>query len=454
MAETKKEWEIWSLSGKAREIVRDVLNNKKINVDYYLSDRYVSYCQQCFEAEEWEEMNEDDKSFYGEPDEAFWRILADEWQESLRALKNLPEEDRTEKLGEVCQGLYCDGGKFAQYVIARMFYTDTHCTDEVARKIMEGYFYRDEFFSGLHLLDNPQWLTGHRPYYFRIWPIGNYIPGISFPDDLEVRYKNGNTKTFFKEKELMRLDEHRLSGEDKHCICGFLASLLHLIFSHMYSCAMFKLDFSKEEDVERAYELHDRPEIDLSEMPTDLLVPAKEIIEIYFPVAMERYANKLRRSDKAFDGTEEYTKRKMLELEEEQHRLVARASIWHHIPEDVREMLLDYHRLFIEFLKKECGIDSTKPDVVSSVTKGLFKHITPTAYAEGKAEQIEQEIAAAARGTAAQLCKVLNFNAIMNYVSISSLSTTALYNDIKEHYGLSYTERNFNKAYTKYIVRK
>lgn len=453
--EEKKEWEVWMLSGKAREIVREILSKNDINVDYYLSDNYTSFCEQYFEDYEWEEEIPDyDKSWYGEPDEAFWRILTDEWQESLRALKKLPEEERKEKLGVVTHGIYCDGGTFAQHVIARMFYTATDCSDEVAREIfMDRYFYGDEFISGLHLLDNPQWLTDRHPSYFWIKSTGNFDPIVCFTDDLEIQYKNGNTKTFFHEKELMRLEENRFTT-DRCYIYGFLAALLHLIFAHMYTCKMFQLDFAKEEDVERAYELKDKPEIDLAEMPADLLVPAKEIIEIYFPEAIKRYANKLRRSDKAFDGTEEYTKRKMLEMEEEQQKLVTRAPIWHHIPQDVRDMLLDYHRLFIEFLKKECGIDSNVPDVASSVKKGLFKHITPTAYADGKAEQVEQELAMASRGTAAQLCKSLRFNASMNYLSIGSLSVTALYNDINEHFGLNYTERNFNKAYSKIPTRK
>lgn len=74
----------------------------------------------------------------------------------------------------------------------------------------------------------------------------------------------------------------------------------------------------------------------------------------------------------------------------------------------------------------------------------LFPCITKTAYDEGKAQQVENELRSASI-SAPKLVKAIRTNEALGYLDTQNLSSVELYELLDEHFGLSFKPRNFSK---------
>lgn len=78
----------------------------------------------------------------------------------------------------------------------------------------------------------------------------------------------------------------------------------------------------------------------------------------------------------------------------------------------------------------------------------LFCRITETAYREGKAKQVEDDLRSACV-SAPKLIRAINLYEALGYLDTKNLSSTNLYNLLNEHFGLAFKPRAFQTARSK-----
>ena len=88
-------------------------------------------------------------------------------------------------------------------------------------------------------------------------------------------------------------------------------------------------------------------------------------------------------------------------------------------------------------------------DALRSKRKELFCRITQLAYERGKAQEVENALRSAAKGSATKLMEAIRLYEAIDYLDTKNLSTTELYDLLKEHFGLKYNLRNFTTARNK-----
>ncbi len=76
--------------------------------------------------------------------------------------------------------------------------------------------------------------------------------------------------------------------------------------------------------------------------------------------------------------------------------------------------------------------------------KPLFSRITPQAYAEGRAQSVENELRLASIH-APSLIKAIRTNEALGYLDTAHLSSSVLFHLLNEHYHLPFKQRNFTK---------
>lgn len=239
------------------------------------------------------------------------------------------------------------------------------------------------------------------------------------------------------------------SWSDKGSIRGFIAALLGIVFHAENRRFLLSYDLTDYWYVKQWDEQYSQRKVDVQHLPTKLGVPAKRLIEAYFPKAFDIMAAKLAEDDIAYDETREYSIRKLLEMELEQARTIAEDDIWQMLQPKFREMILAYHALFVKFLREQIGEDEAHQTQEQSTTpaQDLFTYITDEARRTGKAPAVEAELRAACQGTAGTLWKAVRVNESLGYLQISQLGTAAIYRAFSGHFGqLPYTERNFRLA--------
>lgn len=91
-----------------------------------------------------------------------------------------------------------------------------------------------------------------------------------------------------------------------------------------------------------------------------------------------------------------------------------------------------------------------KPSEVSSQTSvgasdSVFCLLTDQCRKEGKAQEVENELRSAAKGSASKLIATININEALGYLDTKNLSSIELYNRLNEHFGLKFKYQNFVK---------
>jgi hypothetical protein len=85
-----------------------------------------------------------------------------------------------------------------------------------------------------------------------------------------------------------------------------------------------------------------------------------------------------------------------------------------------------------------------------STTPASFEYITDQCRKEGKAEAVEAELRAAAKGTAVAMWKTIRTNEALGYLSTKNLAASKIYKALTAYFGpLPYNERNFRDARNK-----
>ena len=74
----------------------------------------------------------------------------------------------------------------------------------------------------------------------------------------------------------------------------------------------------------------------------------------------------------------------------------------------------------------------------------LFSRITPQAYAEGRAQLVEDELRIASIH-APSLIKAIRTNEALGYLDTKNLQTTELFQLLNEHFGLPFKPHNLAK---------
>ncbi len=83
-------------------------------------------------------------------------------------------------------------------------------------------------------------------------------------------------------------------------------------------------------------------------------------------------------------------------------------------------------------------------------TPASFEYITDQCRKEGKAEAVEAELRAAAKGTAVAMWKTIRTNEALGYLSTKNLAASKIYKALTAYFGpLPYNERNFRDARNK-----
>lgn len=105
-----------------------------------------------------------------------------------------------------------------------------------------------------------------------------------------------------------------------------------------------------------------------------------------------------------------------------------------------------------------CGLTEDRPatpDSLQSDDEGMvsedghFTLLTAQCIKEGKVRDIEAELRSAAKGSAAKLIKCIRTNEALGYVDTKNMTSQALYDALKEFFGLKYSVRNFTIARNK-----
>ena len=92
---------------------------------------------------------------------------------------------------------------------------------------------------------------------------------------------------------------------------------------------------------------------------------------------------------------------------------------------------------------------SPKPESLSSAPNvrpetPLFSRITPQAYAEGRAQSVEDELRLASIH-ASSLIKAIRTNEALGDLDTTNLKSSELYHLLDDHYHLQFKQRNFTK---------
>ena len=76
---------------------------------------------------------------------------------------------------------------------------------------------------------------------------------------------------------------------------------------------------------------------------------------------------------------------------------------------------------------------------------GSFPLLTAQCHKEGKAQVVEEELRSATNGSAQKLMQCIRTNEALGYLDTKNMSTKALYDALKDYFGLKYGYPNFAK---------
>ena len=136
---------------------------------------------------------------------------------------------------------------------------------------------------------------------------------------------------------------------------GFLAALLGLLFTDAHRRELLSIGFDDRDDVDELEKCFVNRRVNTRRLPKVFGVPAKHIIEAYLPKAMEAMKAQLMLEDMAFDDTDEYTMRKMAELEQGEAKRIVELPLWQLFEPAFRQTLMAYHTFFVNYLLRQIG---------------------------------------------------------------------------------------------------
>ena len=111
----------------------------------------------------------------------------------------------------------------------------------------------------------------------------------------------------------------------------------------------------------------------------------------------------------------------------------------------IAEQNIDIHDNQNVYLGGECKTEQPQKQTAPQATEiKLFSCITKTAYDEGKAQKVEDELRSACVN-APNLFKAIRTNEALGYLDTKNFSSQALYNNLNEHFGLRFKYPNFTK---------